>query len=691
MAIDWHGLWLKIKDIAHRYQLVRMAIASFLLLFLIFSIMGVGKAMTTDVKGMNNRVSAATEIFDKDNNSAGKLKLRKGTYVNANQISNSMKDAVISTEDRKFYSEFGFSISGLVRASFTTLWNKITGSDKLVGGSTITQQLVKNELLTQQQTLSRKWYELFLSIRVEKGYTKDQILAMYLSTAYFGHGVWGVQDAAQKYYGVNASDLDLNQSAMLAGMLQAPNAYDPIDHPEAATKRRNQVLLNMVDNKKLASSDANNAKTIALGATDHNVADESYNYPYYFDSVINEAIDQYGLTETEILNDGYKIYTSLDQKDQGNLQDDFADEDLDPIGNGSQAASIILDAKTGGVRAVVGGRSGYTFRGYNRATQMKRQTGSSIKPIVDYAPSLSRGYGYDSELPNHNMTFGANGYAPTNYDNYQTDTVPMYQAIEHSYNIPAVWLLDQMGVSVGYKAGIKSGLDLDKKDENLALAIGGLHYGVSPIEMAQAYTAFANEGTMSSSHFITKIVDASGKTVATYKKEQTKVWSTKVADEMTSMMLGVYTNGTGAPAKPYGYEVAGKTGTTEAVDREDLSNATDSWAVAYTPDVVTVTWAGYDSTDANHTVPVALARTVAPLVKTMLTQVIPNTSQTAFKVANVEDVVAGRSTMYKTNGATNKTNGDSLWDTITDKTGEFFGYVGDGAKKLWDDALNLFN
>lgn len=640
---EWHhklqAWWQRtLGPVWHRFQITRWIIVVILVLTLIISMLGTFEAKTTDVSNLKARLKSTTEIYDFSGNKAGSIAGEKGTYVSYKQISPTVVDAVISTEDRNFYHEYGFSITGIARAGLMIIWHKLTftSTNALSGGSTLTQQLVKNAFLTQNQTLTRKIRELFLSVQVENEYSKHDILSMYLNNAYFGEGIWGVQDAAQKYFGVDAIDLNQQQGAMLAGMLQSPNGFDPLQNPQAAKNRRDQVLLNMVANKKLTQNIADQWAATPIGATNHNMTSSSYEYPYYFDAVIDEAISKYHLKEQDVMQNGYKIYTSMNQTDQTNLQNDYQNSYLNPIGPDSQAASIVLDAKTGGVRAVVGGRGEHQFRGFNRATQMKRQPGSTIKPIVDYAPALGRGYAYDSMLPNHSMTFGTNNYAPNNAGDVTTEDIPMYVALERSYNIPAVWLSEKMGIDTSYQAGLKAGLPLTKDDKNYAMTIGGLSKGVSPMQMAQAYTSFANEGKMSDAHFITKIVDASGRTVVdTVKIKQTRLWSAKVANEMTSMMLGVYTNGTGVPADPSGYTVAGKTGTTEFSTSEDNPNAaTDSWAIAYTPDIVNVTWTGNDN---GEIIPASLASTAAPLMKTSLEQIIPNTDQTAFKVKSIRE------------------------------------------------------
>ncbi|MCM0583504.1 PBP1A family penicillin-binding protein [Weissella diestrammenae] len=666
--------WAKsLGPIWRRFQLTRWFVAFCLSVFLIISIIGTFEAKTTDVTNLKARLRNTTQIYDINGNKAGSLSGEKGTYVSYAQISSNVTDAVLATEDRNFYHEYGFSITGIGRALILNAMHKVTGNGAVSGGSTLTQQLVKNAFLSQEQTTIRKVRELFLAVQVEKVYSKHDILAMYLNNAYFGEGIWGIQDASQKYFGVDASQLSQTQGAMLAGMLQSPNGYNPLNYPSAAKARRDQVLQNLVSYKKMTQQVANQLQAEPINATNHAVDNSSYEYPYFFDSVIDEAVNKYHLKEQDIMKDGYKIYTTMNQKDQSNLQDDYANPYLNPIGNDSQGATVVLDARTGGVRAVVGGRGEHVFRGLNRATQIRRQPGSTIKPIVDYAPALSRGFSYDSKLPNHEMTFGTNNYAPKNYGDVTTDDVAMYIALEKSYNIPAVWVMEQIGLNTAYQAGIKAGLPLTKADKNYAMAIGGLSKGVSPLQMAQAYTSFANGGQMSDAHFITKIVDASGRTIVdTVKPKQTRLWSQKVANEMTSMMLGVYTNGTGVAADPTGYTVAGKTGTTEAVGKENNATvATDSWAIAYTPDIVNVTWTGYDN--ASQSISPYLSATAGPLMKKSLEQIIPNTAQTDFDVTSVRT---------KQKEQTSESN--STKDGVSGNIKDIMGNISKGAKEAGD-------
>lgn len=319
-------------------------------------------------------------------------------------------------------------------------------------------------------------------MQVENTYSKKEILAMYLNHAYFGNGVWGVGDAAQRYFGTTASQLTVPQAATLAGMLTSPNAYNPADHPEASKQRRDVVLSLMEDNNKLTATQTKEYQATPMVTSNTYTYNSGYKYPYYFDAVISEAIDRYGLSEADIMNRGYKIYTSLDQNYQATFQEDFANDYLFPdnAANGAKAqgASVALDPKTGGVAAVVGGRSGtHVFRGYNRGIQLVRSPGSTIKPLAVYAPALNKGYHYDSELPDELKAYGTNKYTPHNWNNVYGGDLPMYKALAESKNTSAVWLLNKIGVKTGFDSVEKFGITLDPSDENLSLALGGLKKG----------------------------------------------------------------------------------------------------------------------------------------------------------------------------------------------------------------------
>ena len=673
------GSWFKEK--CHRYQVIRWFIVVCLSIFLATSIYLIYVAKTANVKGLENALERPTTIYDKDGDRAGYLYSQKGTWVSLDKISPNVADAVLSTEDRNFYHEYGFSIKGMVRALLLNLKNRIMGSSDIAGGgSTLTQQLVKNAFLSQEQTISRKAKEIFIAMQVENTYSKKQILAMYLNNAYFGNGVWGIEDASEKYFGVHASQLTVPQAATIAGMLKNPNGYNPKDHPAESRQRRNVVLTLMKDNGKLTQEQMKSYQDSPMITSDNYQYDSGYRYPYFFDAVIDEAIKKYGLSEEDIMNRGYKIYTTLDQNYQSTMQTDFADSSLFPYdaddGTRAQGASIAIDPKTGGVTALVGGRNdSHVFRGYNRATQLVRSPGSTIKPLAVYAPALQHGYHYDSMVEDKYQAYGSNKYSPKNATGTYQGKIMLYQALAESKNTTAVWLLNKIGVSEGYRSAEKFGLKLSDSDKNLSLALGGLKKGVSPMTMASAYSAFANGGVKYDAHFIRRIVDASGKTIVDEEDaDSTRVVSEKVANEMTSMMIDVYKNGTGVSAKPYGYTIAGKTGSTQGNGVDPTAADTDRWYIGYTPDVVLATWVGFDSN--KNSIENAGTRGGAALFKSEMEGILPKTKQSQFKVK------AASTLAYE-----NISSSSNLWDSIKN-AGANIEKSGSGIKQKVDSWID---
>ena len=631
--------WRVVKYVWYRLQLRRWLILGILLLVFFMSSYLTFKAKTANVGEIKANLQTSTTLYDKKDARAGTLYTQKGTYVELDKISPEIQNAVISTEDRSFYTNPGFSVKGLARAAVNLVIHhgQITG-----GGSTLTQQLAKNAKLSQKQTFSRKFEELFLAVQITKTYSKKDILAMYLNNAYFGNGVWGVQDASRRYFGKNASELDASEAAVIAAMLRSPSYYNPADHLDNATSRRNLILGLMVDNGKLTESQAKAAKSETLVVKNTLEQNDSYKYPYYFDEVVNEAVKRFGLKEEDLVKNGYKIYTALDQSQQSKMENTFEQNWLFPDnaadGTLVQGSSIAIDPKTGGVSAVVGGRGDYTIRGYSRITQMKRQPGSTIKPLAVYTPALEDGYHYDSSLQDKKKSYGTNKYTPTNPDNVYTGSMPMYQAVANSTNAPAVWLLNQIGLKRGIKSVEDFGISVPKSDQNLAMALGGWQGGVSPYQMASAYTAFANNGELSETYFIRKIVDASGAVIVdNTTPSKSRIMSKKTSKEMTSMMLGVYNSGTGRYAKPDGYQVAGKSGSTEVPDSYGYGTK-DQWLIGYTPDIVVATWMGYDKTDQEHFMKNTSIDGLAPIFKYEMQQLLPTTAQTNFDTEDAQSM-----------------------------------------------------
>ena len=616
-----------IRRFWRKYHLTKI----FLLIGLTFSLVVGGYlfyiAKTTNVADLQNALKATTIIYDKDGNQAGSLTGQKGTYVELDAISENLQNAVVATEDRSFYKNSGINYGRFFLAILT--------AGRSGGGSTITQQLAKNAYLSQDQTVERKAKEFFLALEINKKYSKKEILTMYLNNAYFGNGIWGIEDASKKYFGVSASELTLDQSAVLAGMLKGPEIYNPLYSVENATNRRNTVLQNMVAAGYIdqATADQSAAVDIHGQLVDaYEGKSEDYRYPSYFDAVINEAVNEYGLTEEDIIKNGYRIYTEMDQNYQASMQVIYDNVDLFPVaedGTRAESGSVALDPKTGGVRAIVGrvaSDQGAGFRSYNYATQSARSPGSTIKPLVVYSPAVANGWSTNKELDNTTKVYGS--YTVDNYGGIQgSPTVPMYQALAESLNLPAVATANELGLNTVFDYGTKFGLNMDKVDRSLGVALGS---GVTtnPLQMAQAYGTFANDGVMNDAHLITKIENASGQVVKSHSQKSKRVLSSSANKKMTNMMLGTFTNGTGVNAAPYGYTMAGKTGTTETDFNPDLSG--DQWVIGYTPDVVISQWLGFPKTDETHYLTGTSAETASVIFRNVANSVLPYTEGTSF-------------------------------------------------------------
>lgn len=636
-------------------------------------------AKTTNVKDLQNALKATTIIYDKNGDQAGSLTGQKGTYVELDAISENLQHAVVATEDRSFYKNSGINYGRFFLAILTL--------GRSGGGSTITQQLAKNAYLSQDQTVERKAKEFFLALEINKKYSKKEILTMYLNNAYFGNGVWGIEDASKKYFGVSASQLSLDQSAVLAGMLKGPEIYNPLYSVENATNRRNTVLQNMVAAGYIdqATADQSAAVDIHGQLVDaYEGKSEDYRYPSYFDAVINEAVNEYGLTEEDIVKNGYRIYTELDQNYQASMQVIYDNTALFPVaedGTRAESGSVALDPKTGGVRALVG-RVGSDqnpgFRSYNYATQAARSPGSTIKPLVVYSPAVAEGWSTNKELDNSTTQYGS--YEVNNYAGIQSSpTVPMYQALAESLNLPAVATANDLGLDTVFEYGKKFGLNMDKVDKSLAVALGA---GVTtnPMQMAQAYGTFANGGVMNDAHLITKIENASGQVVKSHSQKSTRVLSGSTTDKMTNMMLGTFSNGTGVNAAPYGYTMAGKTGTTETSFNKDLSG--DQWVIGYTPDVVISQWLGFPTTDENHYLTDSSAGTASEIFRNVANSVLPYTDGTQFDSVKNSYAENGIAPVGEETTETDSKEDKGFFEDVKEKASNMV----DDAKKAIDEA-----
>lgn len=696
------GKFMKpIKRFWKRYNLTKITI-----IFVLVAIVSTGSylfylAKTANVKVLQSSISAQTVIYDKDNNEAGNLYGQKGTPVKIDQISKNITNAVVATEDRTFYKNHGVNLKRFALAAVTL--------GRFGGGSTITQQLAKNAYLTQEQTIDRKAREFFLALEINKHYSKDEILDMYLNNSYFGNGVWGIQDAALKYFGVPASEVTVDEAASLAGMLKGPEIYNPLyEKGKYATDRRNTVLQNMVNAGYLEQSQADTFMKVDLQAQlqdNYQSKSSQYKYPSYYNAVISEAERKYGLTLQEIMNNGYKIYTGMDQNMQSGLQKTYSDPSFFPQasdGTYAQSASVAIDPKTGAVNALVGNvntEGSNSFTDYNYATMSKRSPGSVIKPLIVYAPAIEAGWSIDKTVDDSPADY--NGWKPTDFDNQWRGQIPMYTALANSYNIPAINTYQAIGPKVGNALGREFGLDLSSKNDVLPTALGA---GVetNPWQIAQAYQVFANGGVMNDAHLITKIENAAGQVVKIAKVTKKRVISKDTADKMTQMMLGTYTNGSAWKASPKSYTLAGKTGTNEDQDQ---------WVVGYTPDVVMALWVGY--ADGKYKLTGSSEGQTSVIFRQEASYMLPYTKGTAFTVENPyaeagvaaqepywtqqrqyqDDIVDQEQAEAHTTGNTPESSSSSS-SSSSDSGGLDLGKVGkdigDAAKNAWDKVKGIF-
>lgn len=640
-------------------------------------------AKMTNVDDLQEQLQITTDIIDSEGQIAGQLSDEQGTYIPLEEISPNIQNAVISTEDKRFYEHHGFDIIGIARAAV----GYAVSGDIVGGGSTISQQLAKNTFLTNEQSLWRKFKELFLSLEIEKTYAKDQILEMYLNHSYFGNGVYGVEDASQKYFGKSAAELDLSEAAVIAAALKGPSIYNPVDDYAAALERRDLVLQLMADNAFIDQGTADAAMAAEMPEQNNPIHNDDYQYPYYFDAIIEEAINKFELTEDELMNGGYQIYTNLDQTYQAELSYIYDQNYIFPVapsGAVAQSASVVLDPETGGVLAIVGGTGEHLFRGFNRATQLKRQPASSLKPLNVYTPALENGFKPDSIIPDEVKSYGTNNYAPENHDFVTQGEILLWQALALSKNTSAVWLMNEIGVSQAMSKLDDFGIGYSEEDMTLSSALGSLVNGTSPIELASAYTAFANGGLRSEPYFITSIVDKEGNVlVEEQTPKQNQAISAEVAKEMTSMMLATYDEGgTGASIEPIGYEIAGKTGTQELSVGDNLNGSNDEWVVAYTPDIVVTSWYGFDETTEENYLWYGSPNSSWQVSNQIMNSLISVSPQTPFETLSATQIYQGEqpesesSESSESSGSDENGQGNSLIDDLIE-----------GGRQLFEDLF----
>lgn len=558
------------------------------------------------------RKSQTSIAYDINGKTLSVLKGEKDVYyIEYEDIPIYVKQAIISTEDKRFYKHNGIDYRGIMRAAVAM----IQDGEVTQGGSTITQQLARTVFLSNERTWERKIEEMYIAVELEKKYSKEEILEFYLNNVYFANGYYGIEAAAQGYFGTDVSHLSLSQMIYLCAIPNNPTLYNPLTHADKTQARRDRILKSMLEDQVISESSYQTAVAEQIKTTEPEEIKNNYaeTYTYYcatralmelegfeFQTVFSDdeektAYDReyqslYDACNKKLFTGGYRIYTSLDLDAQSQLQASV-DEVLAGFGEKSdegiyelQGAAVCIDNTTGMVRAIIGGRSQDDVEGYtlNRAFQSFRQPGSAIKPLIVYTPALERGYTPDTTVVDEPIADG-----PVNGDGTYSGAMSLRQAVARSKNTIAWKIFEELTPEVGISYLEAMGFsNLDANDKRLPASIGGFTNGVSPLEMAKGYATIKNDGGYRNPTCIMKITDADGEVI--YQADQTAsvIYKENACRQMTDMLQTVITSGTGRGYSLGTMPCAGKTGTT--------NDNKDGWFVGYTPYYTTSVWVGYD-------------------------------------------------------------------------------------------------
>ena len=471
--------------------------------------------------------------------------------VSLDEIPMHTRQAFLAAEDLRFYEHRGIDVYRILGA----LRSNIKNGTLAEGASTITQQLAKLTHLSAEKTIRRKLEEIHLAFQIEAAYSKDEILAMYLNTVYFGRGAYGIQAAAQAYFGVDVSALTLNQSASLAAIIKAPSVYAPHISPSSNRSRRQYILSVMEDNGFITQEEARKARGESVWVLAREAEKQSYGW--YIDEALRESAELLGLSADEVIRGGFEIHTAYDARLQTIADEVYSDQSFFPA-----------DASDG--------------------TPIQ-----SAMAVVDTGPALELGYTTASVLLDEKTSFG--NYTPRNAGDRYYGLVTMRTAVRNSLNTTAVRLLEEIGVNASIQYLNKMGIPTEKSDRNLSLALGSMTYGVTPVELAAAYAPYANGGVYHQPYCVSRIESADGNIVYERKESGKQVISAQNAFLMTSLLQSVVSNGTGTRMLAANTPIAGKTGTVSMT-----GGNRDIWMAAYTPEISVSVWMGFDQTDAKH-------------------------------------------------------------------------------------------
>lgn len=550
--------------------------------------------------------TVSSKLYTQDGELFEDLGAEKREKISANELPKTLENAIVSVEDRRFYKHIGIDpvrIIGSAVSNFT--------SGGLQGGSTLTQQLIKLSYFStnaSDQTLKRKAQEAWMAVRLEQKKSKQEILTYYVNKVYMSNGLYGMETASEMYFGKKLGDLSLPQTALLAGMPQAPSAYDPYQYPEQAKKRRDTVLYTMLQNDKISQTDYDNAVNTPINEGLQELkkeADNSKIVDNYVKEVINEVQEK---TDKNVYTDGLDIYTNLDLDAQKQLYNIVnTDEYVNYPDDKMQVASTLIDTKTGEVKAQIGGRhvADDVTLGMNLAVNTSRDFGSTMKPVTDYGPAFEYlKYSTGKMITDAPYNYEGTSTPVGNWDNSYLGTITLRQALYLSRNVPAVKLFNEVG-SDKVSSFLKDlGIEYSTIHQSNAISSNtekqdGTKYGASSLKMAAAYAAFANGGTYYKPQYVNKIVFQDG-TEQTYEPEGKTAMSPETAYMVTDILKDTITQGTGSNALIPGLFQAGKTGTSNYTDEEyakiGLSSGVypDILFAGYTPNYAISVWTGYN-------------------------------------------------------------------------------------------------
>lgn len=587
-------------------------VASVVLIILIIVGTGVGigmyTAVSTEINDMNiSDLALNNESFIMYTDSAGdehEFEKIKSTvnrkWISSEEIGDNLKKAAVAIEDQRFMKHHGVDIKRTVGATAKYALSKIGIGDSSYGGSTITQQVIKNITKEEERSAVRKVKEMMRAIALEKQLSKDDILTMYLNIVYFANNCWGVEAASNMYFGKSANELTLEEAASVVGITQTPAKYDPYAHPDNNIEKRNRVLGKMLELEMISQEEYDKASTSALKVVEKKKQSGNDITSYFADQVMNDVISDMqnikgysaDFAQQQLTNGGIKIYATVDLDIQNEMEKVFENKSNFP-NSSAQSAMIIMDPYNGEIKGIVGGIGKKTeIRGLNRATQSRLQPGSALKPLAVYAPAIELEQIDETTIvTDEKITIGNDNWEPKNaYSGFKGD-MTVKEAVGRSSNIPAVKVLDMIGINKSYSY-IENNFKistLTSADKNYSsLALGGLTKGVSVKEMAAAYSIFANGGKYNKPITYTKVVDASGNTILENQHSATQSLKASTAYIMTDLLKEPVNSsyGTARRAKLSNVTTFGKTGTT--------NDNKDKWFVGFTPYYVGAVWYGFD-------------------------------------------------------------------------------------------------